>query len=252
MKKKIILILSLVSVLALCIVPFSVSAADDLTPVNQELIGYLSNRGQYYSNWRPIGLDYQNPTAIALEPNTTYVIESVPFVTDEYGRIPNGIRFSAFSTQLEIYWSDASNNPSYGVLVVESRLDLNRPMSTLGIYRLYGNVDGYTQGYLNGYDVGFNDGHTSGYTDGENSGFLLGYEEAKQEWYSKGKQEGLQEGLNLAADGDWHSLTSAIANAPIQVMQGLFSFDVLGFDMRGAIGAIVTLCVFVIIIKAVI
>lgn len=98
----------------------------------------------------------------------------------------------------------------------------------------------------------YQQGYSSGYQQGARSSNENIYNEGKAEGYRNGFIEGKAEGLQLSQTGDWRNLISAVLEAPVNTFQSLFSFEVLGMDMRAAIGAILALCVLLIIIKKVV
>lgn len=109
-------------------------------------------------------------------------------------------------------------------------------------------MNGYSAGYFDGYAQG----ESAGYTQGESAGYQNGYQEAEERYsgdYERGRLAGYREGLETAENGDWKALFSAVVDAPIQTLQGMFNFEILGFDMRFAIGGIITLCVTLIVVK---
>ncbi|MBQ2773199.1 MAG: hypothetical protein IJF45_02520 [Clostridia bacterium] len=100
--------------------------------------------------------------------------------------------------------------------------------------------NGYYQGYLKGTEEEFGtvqeQAYKEGYATGEKNGFLAGK----------------QEGLTISETGNWTNLFTAVAEAPINTFQSLFNFEILGLDMRVAFGAMMSICVLLIIIKKVI
>lgn len=220
-----------------------------------ELIGYLSNRGMSDSfSWRVIGLDYQNPTELYLAPNSTFIIQGVIFTTDGYGRIPYNTSFRAFDYDLWVKFDYSATVPNRYLIAEDSSGDdwLYRPNSTIGIYAYGGSVTDYQAGYSAGYNDGYTRGESDGYAQGESVGYQNGYQEAQEQYsgdYERGRLAGYREGLETAENGDWKALFSAVVDAPIQTLQGMFNFEILGFDMRLAIGGILTLCVTLIVVK---
>lgn len=220
-----------------------------------ELIGYLSNRGMSDPfSWRVIGLDYQNPTELYLAPNSVFIIQGVLFTTDAYGRIPDGVSISAFGDDLWVVWDYSTSVPNRYAIATDSIGQdwFYRPNSTIGIYAYGGSATDYQTGYSAGYNDGYERGESDGYAQGESVGYQNGYQEAEERYegeYERGRLAGYREGLETAENGDWKALFSAVVDAPIQTLQGMFNFEILGFDMRLAIGGVLTLCVTLIVVK---
>lgn len=102
------------------------------------------------------------------------------------------------------------------------------------------NQDAYLQGLRTGSTMGFG----NAFDEGRNEGLVEGYE--------RGFYDGKAEGLQISETGDWRSLITAVAEAPINTFQSLFNFEILGLDMRAAFGSILALCVLLIIVKVVV
>ena len=252
MKRLLLIILILLCLVSLLVLP---SAAEDS---GQELVGYLSNRysGDDYV-WYPIGTNYQEDNRIALLPNTVYVIQGVVFMTTSSGHIPSNVIFNAFGYELELYSNQGNADNGYRIFLYnsDSEMELYRPRSTIGIYRYYGNVTDYDRGYQNGYSQGYMEGQDYGLTKGGEDGYARGYAEAKAHWeseYRRGEKAGYQLGLEVAGDGDWRSLFTAVVEAPVNTFQALFNFEVLGLDMRVAFGSFMSLCVLLLVFKKVV
>ena len=111
----------------------------------------------------------------------------------------------------------------------------------------------YAQGWADKtYNLGFH------YTccASKNQAYLKGYEEANTERYNAGfnagKKTGYQEGLETAEKGTWENLMTSVVQAPVNAFQGLFNFEILGMDMKAAIGSVLAICVLLIIVKKVV
>ncbi len=89
-------------------------------------------------------------------------------------------------------------------------------------------------------DFRFNEGYWSGYYEGIGEA---------QKSYQNGYITGKAEGLKAAQSADFTSLFSAVIGAPVNAFQSLFSFEVLGMDMRGFVGSLLMCAVVLIIIK---
>lgn len=95
---------------------------------------------------------------------------------------------------------------------------------TLFISQLVGN-EIYDRGYLDGERFGFNSGYNQGYD--------LGY----------------TEGLSQGTDYNFLSLMSAVVDAPITAVRGLLSFDILGVNLYGLFSAVITVALFIFVIR---
>lgn len=135
--------------------------------------------------------------------------------------------------------------------------------------------NGYNDGFEAGDDVGYNRGYSQGFSQGEASGYQNGYdagfEEGASAEYSEGYQaaydeyypqigasytRGYNEGFAIGkAEGvelsetDFFDLCFAVAQAPIDVLYGVFDFEILGFNMQTAIGSLATVCIVVFLVK---
>ena len=98
------------------------------------------------------------------------------------------------------------------------------------------------------YNLGYTEGYAKGATDNDDQQYQYGYTVGKKDGFLAGKEEGLQ----ITNTGSWTNLFTAVAEAPINTFQSLFNFEILGLDMRVAFGAIMSICVLLIIIKKVI
>lgn len=99
--------------------------------------------------------------------------------------------------------------------------------------------EGYRSGYLAGFSAGFT-------ANSEETAPLIrdAYDRGYNIGYSIGKSDGI-----AIADIDFFDLCFAVAQAPIDVLYGVFDFEILGFNMRGAIGSLATVCVVVLLVK---
>ena len=127
------------------------------------------------------------------------------------------------------------------ILTVKSiTIYVGRPQDLLNEFTLFTENESYVKGYNNGYKAGYK----------ENVEFkdFIAYEKG----YAQGHIEGKKEGIEINKNGDWRNLLTAVVEAPITAFQGLFSFEILGLNMQAAFGAILALCVLLIIIKKVV
>lgn len=86
---------------------------------------------------------------------------------------------------------------------------------------------------------GYNDGYDSGYANGQYNGY----------------QQGFQAGVESVLDGNneytFMGLISAVVDAPVKALAGLFNFNVLGIDMFPFLTAILTMCIIIAVVKMV-
>lgn len=119
--------------------------------------------------------------------------------------------------------------------------------------------------YDSGYNAGYNAGQSAGYDSGYNAGQSAGIEQGKTDAFktvntsSASYQAGYSKGVNSAGNYTFLSLISAVIDAPIRAFfgytengvthPGLFSLNILGFDMSALILSMFTACVIIMIIK---
>ena len=125
------------------------------------------------------------------------------------------------------------------ILVNKTVIRVGRPADLLTAFTLYSPDESYNEGYTEGYGIGYHEGHDVGWQVGSVDGYDIGF--------AAGKTEGLE----ISKNGDWRNLMLAVVEAPVNTFQSLFNFEILGLDMRKAMGAILAVCVFLIIIKVV-
>lgn len=120
-----------------------------------------------------------------------------------------------------------------------SRLDVYvaRPVDLLNEFTLYSSTGSYNVGYVNGLRDGLSENEIGAYDRGFEAGEAAGYTAGKKD------------GLKAAEDGDWMSLMSAVVEAPVHAFQSLFNFELFGFDMRLMISSVLTISVFILILK---
>ena len=94
--------------------------------------------------------------------------------------------------------------------------------------------------YLNGYTIGYNTGSVDGFDSGYNTG--------KKDGYSSGYNDGYSSGLQVS-DGGFFNLITAVVDAPIKAFTGLLDFEILGVNMKSFVLSILTLALFVVIVR---
>lgn len=105
-------------------------------------------------------------------------------------------------------------------------------------FSLVTNSEAYNLGYNTGYEQGANDGTTQGYENGLIKGEKNGY------------NKGYNDGAN--AGNTWYQLFFAVVDAPVHIFSSLLNFEIFGVNMRNFALALLTLGIFIIIIKKVI
>lgn len=249
--KRILSVLGLALVLVLSLIPLASAE------VGQE-VAYFSNAwsmGAYdYTYWGLFDPVAATPGTIPptynLVPGAYYYINSTPFRADSNGRIPEGTTFTTSSEVFIINFHPDGGTNMYQVFNARTGLEYepNR-YRAFSVYIATGDEsgiynDGYNNGYADGYDAAYNIGERIGYDDG--------YRIGKQEGLAQGRSEGYQEGLATAESGEWTDLFTALFQAPVDILYGLFDFNILGLDMRDALGAMLTLAIVIIVVKVVI
>lgn len=119
---------------------------------------------------------------------------------------------------------------------LRSVLTSNSPVSDYISYRLVDFEATYGSGYDAGYDVGYGQGEVTGFNNGKQQGFL----------------EGKAEGLQMADNGDFFSLFSALIDAPVSAFTNLLSFEIFGQNMASFALSILTLLLIIKVVKVVI
>ena len=107
--------------------------------------------------------------------------------------------------------------------------------------------EGYDKGYIAGYDVGKTEGYDKGYIDGEQFGYNIGYDEG----YNAITQETIDElESEVLTDGEtFLDFIFAIFDAPLNVIRTALDFEILGFNVSDLIFFILTLFLFVMVLK---
>lgn len=94
------------------------------------------------------------------------------------------------------------------------------------------------------YDVGFDDGYAAAELENDRA-YDRGYTKGNDDGYWRGRGDEQKE-------SGFFGLISAVIDAPIQAFKGLFGFNVMGVDMSAFMLSIITLCLFIAVIKLVI
>ena len=102
--------------------------------------------------------------------------------------------------------------------------------------------------------------YAQGYSAGLKEGLAMDRQEALNDYYQAGQKVGYdkgytvgkKDGLTISENGDWRNLILAVVEAPVNTFQSLFNFKILGLDMRAAFGALMTMCVVLIVVKKVV
>lgn len=97
------------------------------------------------------------------------------------------------------------------------------------------------QNYQNGYDYG--------YQQGKNDYTNSGYQDGLKIGYNQGYNQGKTDGIASANDYTFLGLFSALIDAPIQALSGLFNFNVMGINMFSLVSGLFTLFVVLIIVR---
>lgn len=90
----------------------------------------------------------------------------------------------------------------------------------------------------------YNNGYKDGYKDGEQ------YSQSYAE--SVGRLQynvGYQNGLKVAKQGDLSNLFLSISDAVVNIFDGAFNFDFLGFNVGGLLKTIITICIVITVIR---
>lgn len=96
---------------------------------------------------------------------------------------------------------------------------------------------GYDRGYYAGYDIGHQDGYSFG--------FDVGYDEGLDDGYDKGYGDGADFGRTdaLNSTDTFKKGIFAIFNAPVDLINGVLDFDLLGINVASLVKTVLTLCI---------
>lgn len=114
-------------------------------------------------------------------------------------------------------------------------------------YYSFGLDNAAQESYQNGFNTGLSQGITEGKQQGLQEGYTSGFADGKSQGYASGFQEGAASASNYTFFG----LISAVVDAPIQAITGLFDFEILGFNVQNFMFSLLTVCVIITIIKVV-
>lgn len=106
-------------------------------------------------------------------------------------------------------------------------------------------------GYDNGFEDGYNEGYGVGNTDGAETGYEVGFEDGYNDGYSAITQETIDElESEVLTDGEtFLDFIFAIFDAPLNVIRTALDFEILGFNVSDLIFFILTLFLFVMVLK---
>ncbi len=113
-----------------------------------------------------------------------------------------------------------------------------------------GNSVGATEGYNLGYDVGYSEGENAGYNNGWTQGNNDGYQSGKEDGYNNGVLVGEQRGRSDALNGThtFKEIIVAIFEAPVDLINGILDFDLLGINMASLVKVLLTLAITAVIV----
>ena len=125
------------------------------------------------------------------------------------------------------------------------------------LYYSNGYEDGETDGYSNGFEdgwiigdqegniAGYNSGYAAGYTDGETDGYSLGHDEGYDYGFADGEQEGVAVGRTdaLNAKDTFKDIVFAIFDAPVNLINGILDFNLLGINVASLVKTLITLAI---------
>lgn len=77
------------------------------------------------------------------------------------------------------------------------------------------------------------------YTESE---YLSAVENARSEGKTTGYQQGYQAGLETGGEGSFLNLFTAVVDAPVKVFTSLFDVEILGFNMKNVVLALLSIC----------
>jgi hypothetical protein len=100
-----------------------------------------------------------------------------------------------------------------------------------------------------GKELGKNEGYELGKTEAIGPAREEGYNEGYDAGQLVGFQNGLQAAENADFNGDFATLFYSIFDAPVQAFSNLFNFDFLGINLIGFFCAVLTLILFVWLVK---
>lgn len=268
MLKRLFAVLGCVLLVITCFV-VPVGAEQVEVPINSELVGILTNVNTGYTETQFYLRNFDNTSSISLQGGETYYITD----TQLNNAVLFGDSFVASSVQpyipvLTVFGYDWNGN-IYNIEVEYETLDggFYKLLYYDGLeYRYLGDDTnyhtfyiyvgtntgdynaGYIDGYNAGYDVGYDAGLSAGDTQGYNRGYSAGLIDGDASGYARGYAQGLEDGDGIT----WTGLFTSAIEVPVNVLQGILNFEILGVNLWSFFGAIVALCVVLIVVKWVI
>lgn len=94
------------------------------------------------------------------------------------------------------------------------------------------------------YSVGYGQGYGEGFQKGSATSSEQAYNEGVRNGYITGKQEGIQ----ISEKGNFYNLFVSVSDAVFGSFLSLFNFEILGVNMQTIFGALLTLCVLLIVL----
>lgn len=184
-----------------------------------------------------ITCDFENEFDYNIFPMYTTSANAVPYISLKYDASENMINCELDTATTEQYKKYKLPNYWFGnTWISQVIIKIPNQDTNIASFMLY-SPSGQ---YFNGYDVGY----AAGSKNENSASYAKGYQD--------GVIDGKKEGIEISKTGDWKNLISAVIEAPVNAFQSLFNFEILGLDMRAAVGSILALCVLLIIIKKVI
>ena len=109
------------------------------------------------------------------------------------------------------------------------------------------NADTLHDGYAYYVDYDFNEGYNLGYEMGNKDGYNTGYNKG----YEIGKNKGIEIGSSLAENNTnaFINIIVAISNIPINILSSLFSFDLFGINLFGALTSLLSVGLIIFVIR---
>lgn len=260
MLKRLFAVLGCVLLVVTCFV-VPVGAETSSFYVDAFLTNFLSGDYIYWEFYNS-GL---NTLLSELQPSTTYYIldssggVATSFISTGTGEIPDNVEFDyTFDGVGSSRFRIVRDGLQYTIYDVLGEYTLGTSATDgyywyLPLYTSFGaSSDRYNEGYADGEAVGYENGYRAGDTDGYDRGYALGeqygYNVGQQDGYSTGYNDGLENGSGIT----WTGLFTSAIEVPVNVLQGILNFEILGVNLWSFFGAIVALCVVLIVVKWVI
>ena len=115
------------------------------------------------------------------------------------------------------------------------------------IFKFPPNSDTFYDGYAYYTNSDFNDGYNLGYEAGHIEGYNNGYNKG----YEIGKNKGIEIGSSLVENNTnaFINIIVAISNIPINILSSLFSFDLFGINLFGALTSLLSVGLIIFVIR---